>query len=279
MGIQKPINVVFIAFVTVSILLIPGQSGWAAQLKITRVYLDIGESNDMHIYGYNLKNGKKLQVSICDMPATIKHWYDTEIVAEIPFVVTASYVGQDCKLKVKTGNIAHKKDTYDLTIGHDIRSIVSQIHTNMVPKGGIIMWSGSIEDIPSGWALCDGLNGTPDLSNRFILGVADQEEPGSIGGSSAHSHNIPRVPVTYGYGNTFDGKDREVGFEITAGSYRFVMNRYYYNPKWWKWAPTESGAGYLSGSPYYKLHTDENTADSRATLPPYYKLAFIIKQQ
>jgi len=29
------------------------------------------------------------------------------------------------------------------------------------PPGGIVMWSGSIGGIPSGWALCDGTNGTP----------------------------------------------------------------------------------------------------------------------
>ena len=148
----------------------------------------------------------------------------------------------------------------------------------MVPKGGIIMWSGSIEDIPIGWALCDGTNDTPDLLDRFILGVSDQEEPGENGGSSSHSHTVPRVPVTFGHGNTFQGKDRDVGFEIRAGQYRFVMNRYYYNPKWWKWAPSESGSGYLSGSPYYKLHTVEDTTTVKEALPPYYKLAFIMRK-
>lgn len=40
------------------------------------------------------------------------------------------------------------------------------------PSGGIIMWSGSYEDIPDGWQLCDGTNGTPDLRGRFVLGAA-----------------------------------------------------------------------------------------------------------
>lgn len=37
-----------------------------------------------------------------------------------------------------------------------------------IPIGGIIMWSGSV--VPSGWSLCDGSNGTPDLTNKFIIG-------------------------------------------------------------------------------------------------------------
>ncbi|MGJ0848633.1 hypothetical protein ACR77J_18340, partial [Tissierella praeacuta] len=40
-----------------------------------------------------------------------------------------------------------------------------------VPKGAILMWSGSIANIPEGWALCDGNNGTPDLRDRFIVGA------------------------------------------------------------------------------------------------------------
>ena len=38
--------------------------------------------------------------------------------------------------------------------------------------GMIMMWSGTIATIPSGWLLCNGLNGTPDLRNRFIVGAA-----------------------------------------------------------------------------------------------------------
>merc|ERR1719362_2207293 len=41
---------------------------------------------------------------------------------------------------------------------------------NLVPTGTIVMWSGSIQNIPNGWKLCDGSNNTPDLRDRFILG-------------------------------------------------------------------------------------------------------------
>lgn len=62
-----------------------------------------------------------------------------------------------------------------------------------VPKGCIVMWSGARANIPGGWHLCDGNNGTPNLVGRFILGGADK---GTAGGSAkisieqmpAHSH-------------------------------------------------------------------------------------------
>lgn len=43
--------------------------------------------------------------------------------------------------------------------------------TNAFVTGMIMMWSGSIATIPSGWLLCNGSNGTPDLRNRFVVGA------------------------------------------------------------------------------------------------------------
>jgi len=45
-----------------------------------------------------------------------------------------------------------------------------------MPTGGIIMWSGTIASIPAGWSLCDGSNGTPDLTDTFMLSVANNTE-------------------------------------------------------------------------------------------------------
>lgn len=40
-----------------------------------------------------------------------------------------------------------------------------------IPYGCIVMWSGSISTVPSGWRLCDGTNNTPDLRDKFIVGA------------------------------------------------------------------------------------------------------------
>jgi hypothetical protein len=58
------------------------------------------------------------------------------------------------------------------------------VQTNGFPSGGIAMWSGSIASIPTGWRLCDGTNGTPDLRNRFIIGAGSTYAPGATGGSA-----------------------------------------------------------------------------------------------
>jgi hypothetical protein len=65
-----------------------------------------------------------------------------------------------------------------------------------MPPGGIIMWSGSTESIPSGWYLCDGTNGTPDLRDRFIVGRGSTfaSGPGAAvtvsGSAGAHNHSV-----------------------------------------------------------------------------------------
>jgi hypothetical protein len=42
-----------------------------------------------------------------------------------------------------------------------------------VPSGGIIMWSGTTTSVPSGYYLCDGTNGTPNLLDRFVVGAGN----------------------------------------------------------------------------------------------------------
>ena len=56
--------------------------------------------------------------------------------------------------------------------------------------GIIALWSGTADNIPSGWALCDGNNGTPDLRDRFVLGAAGSVAPGGTGGNFSHTHEV-----------------------------------------------------------------------------------------
>ncbi len=35
----------------------------------------------------------------------------------------------------------------------------------------IRMWYGTAENVPAGWYICDGSNGTPDLRDRFVFGA------------------------------------------------------------------------------------------------------------
>ncbi len=66
-----------------------------------------------------------------------------------------------------------------------------------IPSGLIVMWHGLIANIPSGWVICDGNNGTPNLLGRFVEGVATAlTNPGATGGATSkttvgHTHSVP----------------------------------------------------------------------------------------
>lgn len=97
------------------------------------------------------------------------------------------------------------------------------------PTGVIALWSGSIASIPSGWQLCNGTNGTPNLQGLFILGAGNTspaasggfglKNPGDTGGATTHSHiqtgNQP-IGSGIGYAASFNGS---TGSADSAPSY------------------------------------------------------------
>ncbi|EIW20705.1 MULTISPECIES: hypothetical protein [Pelosinus] len=64
-----------------------------------------------------------------------------------------------------------------------------------IPIGLIAMWSGSITSIPTGWSLCNGTNGTPDLRNRFLVCAGDSYGVGATGGEATHALTPSEGPV------------------------------------------------------------------------------------
>ena len=68
-----------------------------------------------------------------------------------------------------------------------------------VPTGCICMWHGSIATIPTGYALCDGNNGTPDLRDKFIVGAGNTYAVAATGGKSTHTLTVSELPTSVWY--------------------------------------------------------------------------------
>lgn len=64
-----------------------------------------------------------------------------------------------------------------------------------VPQGGIIMWSGSVASIPSGWHLCNGSNSTPDLRDRFVVGAGSTYAVNATGGAASVTLTTGQIPA------------------------------------------------------------------------------------
>jgi microcystin-dependent protein len=141
----------------------------------------------------------------------------------------------------------------------------------LIPPGVIVMWSGTIASIPSGWQLCDGTNGTPDLRDRFILGVPAGQEPGQTGGAHSRALTVTNLPPhnhsasCSTAGAHTHGVDRRGG---DAGTGHDFMHR---------------GEGYTNDMTSAGDHTHTITIGNTGSgtvfdnRPAYFTLAFIMK--
>jgi microcystin-dependent protein len=141
---------------------------------------------------------------------------------------------------------------------------------DLVPYGIITIWSGELANIPSGWVLCDGQNGTPDLRGRFVMGAGGSYAANSTGGSNnEHRHGssqmiaqIGHYYVAGGWGNVTAQVKR--GVLPTSGNYRQMINLPQY----------VDNASIMSGVPATAV---AGATDPSTNLPPYYALCYIMK--
>ena len=149
-----------------------------------------------------------------------------------------------------------------LDVVGEVRSNINGTNFYMVPQNGIIMWSGTLATIPTGWALCDGNNGTPNLIDRFILSVDTGEDPGLTGGTTTHSHSVSSHTHQVDPPNTVSSTESiERWMTDTTGTDGFARDEHthYVNI-----------AEFTSGS-------SSPGTNNQSHLPKYYKLAFIMK--
>ena len=150
------------------------------------------------------------------------------------------------------------------------------------PSGGIIMWSGTIATIPSGWYLCNGSNGTPDLRNKFIIaanaddgGAAKTNVTGSYtqsGGSKdaiVVSHTHTATVTDSGHTHSLDGEGIFGQARDGTGTPSSGFTGGY--PLGWIDGVNSATTGITVSN------STTGSSGTNANLPPYYALAFIMK--
>lgn len=204
---------------------------------------------------------------------------------------------------VQFGNASQRWAWADFKRPKNLQELKSFVDTELekskhtIPVGLISMWAGSIANIPEGWALCNGQNNTPNLSNRFVLGhnpLAIDGDIGEIGGEKEVTLTEAQIPkhkhtgttsIGGGHSHTYEDSYHFEAWGSTAGSV-------YGNRK--RISTTEVFAGNkqtdhdndtllyrnhttgIDGSHGHTLATEETGGgESHNNMPPYYVLAFI----
>lgn len=153
---------------------------------------------------------------------------------------------------------------------------------NGVPAGAIMMWSGSLASIPSGWYLCNGSNGTPDLRNRFIIGAGSTYSPGNTGGSAdatlvSHTHTGTTATTSLTGSVTGISESFNSGGGTASGVFT-KQTGYTVGLTPVQNDAADGGAFTMNASHNHTFTTDSaGTSGTNANLPPYYALAFIMK--
>lgn len=167
--------------------------------------------------------------------------------------------------------------------------------TAAIPAGLIAMWSGSPDAVPSGWLLCDGSEGTPDLSDRFILGTvsASPEEEKTGGGSVLlTSDNMPSHAHWITHNHDHDLSIDPASHEHSVGRTRTdVVGRNYEGNRLqrggdrglWTGDSVSTGASELQivGEVEHFVGSSAEAGNEDPLpveiVPRYYRLAFIMK--
>lgn len=141
-------------------------------------------------------------------------------------------------------------------------AFVSSSVSGSLPSGVIVIWSGASSAVPSGWYLCNGANGTPDLRDRFVVGAGSTYSVGNTGGSKdaivvSHTHSV---------------SDPGHRHNILMSSANNTLNS---TPS--KLSTTQNQTGNTETATTGISINSTGDSGTNANLPPYYALCYIMK--
>lgn len=163
----------------------------------------------------------------------------------------------------------------------------------MFQKGMVMMFAGTEAGMPKGWALCDGNGGRPDLRDRFVMGST-----GFTNVNKTNSKKVTGTDVDKTYMVSSNSKTTDVN--VTVNSHKLTISEIPSHNHDIYTAGQEGGGGQCiyernGSSPSYKTKFSKSVGGNSAhshgasvkqsthnhsvnVVPPYYILAFIIKE-
>ena len=137
--------------------------------------------------------------------------------------------------------------------------LVNYFNNTACVTGMVTMWAGAIGSIPTGWQLCNGSSGSPDMRDRFVIGAGNTYSIDNTGGDTtkdiSHTHGDGSYAVS---GNTGSGGDTRINNDGSDNYCSHVNHTHTFSA-------SVTGTSASGGS------------SSQDIMPPYYALAFIYK--
>jgi hypothetical protein len=185
-----------------------------------------------------------------------------------PWTITVASAGGGTSVVIQ-----RSKATLIISDGTNIRSVYAESLAAAVPSGLISMWSGSIATIPSGWYLCNGSNGTPDLRDRFVVGAGSTYAVAATGGTAdavvvAHTHTATSAVTDPQHTHNFSSVN-----STSSGS--FFTDHSGSDTR--EYSNTTQTAAASTGITVATTVNSTGSSGTNANLPPYYALAYIMK--
>lgn len=162
--------------------------------------------------------------------------------------VTSTHVGH---LNGASSNIQTQLNSLSTSIATTNANLSSA-----VPTGMVMMWSGAVNAIPSGYVLCDGNNSTPDLRDKFVVGAGSGYAVGNTGGASTVSLTLNQIPS---HSHTYE--DLYVLQQALSPGIDIDFNATTWDPNGSRTNGTSAAGG----------------GASHENRPPYYALCYVMK--
>ncbi|MDD3096013.1 MAG: hypothetical protein PHD63_07215 [Candidatus Marinimicrobia bacterium] len=137
----------------------------------------------------------------------------------------------------------HLETQYDEATAYTDASYNSHVVPYLVPVGTIVMWYGTSATVPSGWHICDGTTGTPDLRDKFVVGAGTTYAKGATGGAATHTLTTNEMPA-HTHSITIAGGDGFLNWGAKRGEYESTSGT----------NSTGGGAAHNNLPPYHALY-------------------------
>jgi hypothetical protein len=155
-----------------------------------------------------------------------------------------------------------------------VQAAITAANSVLLPSGTIVLWSGSVAAIPTGWVLCNGSNSTPDLRNRFVVGAGSTYAVGATGGSAdaitvSHTHTATSTVTDPGHTHTttINATNNQGG----GPAWLFMGNGGSQG------TGTHTSSSQTTGVTVATTVASTGSSGTNANLPPYYALCYIMK--